>query len=204
MQSSIPWYVLVLSLSLFAGCGGTSSDDEPEEPTPLNVTTVSGDTINLAGHAFVTDCRTLGGGSPADVIEGLLFSGNRAIKENVYYGSSDGSCTSRTDVTSFTSSFSVQAESAVSDWVDGAGNTVSAPAAEDGLGSPGTPTVTMMERRVIASSGGKGVLSVGTTLDDFFVVDDTTFDTNGCLVLYRRYDTTRATTANRYTNGNCP
>lgn len=42
------------------------------------------------------------------------------------------------------------------------------------------------------------------TLDDFFVVDDTTLETNGCLVLYRRYDTTRATTANRYTNGNCP
>lgn len=197
MKSLFPWSVLMLSLSLVVGCGGSSGDDD-EEPEPgLEVATVSGVTIDLSGRSFITACETVNGEGQ---LKGLYFSRNKGVRENVTYPSSGGSCTGSYTVTgAYTSEYTSPTPGAITGWQEG-----SAPQAADGMDAlSDQEAVTFLDQEVVARSGS-GVPSVGETGTAFFVVDDTALDDNGCLVLYRNFDSQYATAADVYTNGNCP
>jgi hypothetical protein len=177
----------VPALLLLGACSGSDSKlitefDGGNASGPIEIITVSGVMIDLTG-TWNTACRTdMDSGTDTD--EEIVFDGNTATYNNYLYPSSDASCTGTQSVDyGFVATVVADtSNSAITEWRNGAGDTVPAPMAADNSGVlSDTESFTNLEFTLTAENNLPGA-GVGDAVNQVYVVDDTDAPTT---ILYR-------------------
>lgn len=156
------------ALLLLNACSSDSDSTTAADGTEIRVATISGVTAGLNG-TYSTGCHGDGGGS---VNETLEIAGNTWNYTSTGYASADCSGTG-TDST-IAATISADADTAITGWVDGVGDSVPGPDAADASGAIGdSETVTPLTATISASTGDFAGIPANTTSPLFYVVDDT-------------------------------